>query len=239
MEKDGEMIVCINCGHPVGELYRKYGESVIKMTNCGNCNQIADKYIEFEPVVILIDLILLSKATYRHILFNGQFKNFWKLFVILILLESFMKWSTLPPSDNAHETEKNFYICSLWVILENGIYFCILRMSVLLFDTVLRRRKEELPGRCAKISKPMWKSIILASLGKFLCIPIVIWQDNSSDVALQIHSILVMGYFLLSLICSCSVVLCYSRLETTSIVLMTLLIKSLTLNHLSILVKIP
>lgn len=38
------------------------------------CHEVADKYIEFEPIVIVIDLILLSRPTYRHILYNTNFK---------------------------------------------------------------------------------------------------------------------------------------------------------------------
>uniref|UniRef100_A0A1B0C8D3 Protein ARV n=1 Tax=Lutzomyia longipalpis TaxID=7200 RepID=A0A1B0C8D3_LUTLO len=203
-KKESLAVVCINCGHPVTELYRKYGESVIKMTICANCNQIADKYIEFEPVVILIDLVLLTKSAYRHILFNGYFKNFWKLFIILVLMESYMKWMNLPAAKNNQESEKNFYICGIWILGENFLFFCILRGSVGIFEYFLKRSASTLPGRAENLSLLLWKGIILASLGKFLFVPIVIWQDNSSAFALQIHSMLVMGYFLLSLICSCS-----------------------------------
>uniref|UniRef100_A0A1B0DGL7 Protein ARV n=1 Tax=Phlebotomus papatasi TaxID=29031 RepID=A0A1B0DGL7_PHLPP len=232
MEIDSQRVVCINCGHPVGELYRKYGESA-------NCNEVADKYIEYEPVVILIDVVLLTKSAYRHILFNGQFKNFWKLFIILVLMESYMKWMRLPQTENDQESEKNFYICGFWVILENLSFFCVIRGSVFLLEKLIKTNAHREAGRPEKLSLLLWKSIILASLGKFLFVPIVIWQDNSSDFALQIHSILVMGYFLLSLICSCSVVLCYSRLEATCIVFQSLLLKSLIINHLGISIKMP
>lgn len=39
-----------------------------------NCNEIADKYIEFESIIVLIDLVLMSKPAYRHVLFNTEFK---------------------------------------------------------------------------------------------------------------------------------------------------------------------
>lgn len=38
------------------------------------CHEIADKYIEFEPIVVVIDLVLLSRPTYRHVLYNTDFK---------------------------------------------------------------------------------------------------------------------------------------------------------------------
>lgn len=36
--------------------------------------ETADKYIEFETILIVIDLILLSPLAYRHILLNTPFK---------------------------------------------------------------------------------------------------------------------------------------------------------------------
>lgn len=38
------------------------------------CHEVADKYIEFETIVIVIDLILLSRPTYRHVLYNTDFR---------------------------------------------------------------------------------------------------------------------------------------------------------------------
>lgn len=38
------------------------------------CNQKADKYLEFEPVIILVDSVLLSENAFRHVLYNRDFK---------------------------------------------------------------------------------------------------------------------------------------------------------------------
>lgn len=34
------------------------------------CGQYADKYVEMEMVLVILDLILFRKQAYRHILFN-------------------------------------------------------------------------------------------------------------------------------------------------------------------------
>jgi hypothetical protein len=34
---------------------------------------VADKYIEYDPVIIMIDLVLLNEQAYRHILYNSSF----------------------------------------------------------------------------------------------------------------------------------------------------------------------
>lgn len=39
-----------------------------------NCKEIADKYVEYDIVIIIIDLVLLNTMAYRHILLNTDFK---------------------------------------------------------------------------------------------------------------------------------------------------------------------
>lgn len=169
--------ICINCGHPVAELYIKYSETVSKIANCvrpllfrkegkksvmkllfaipkcvpakiqmisksnsilqDNCHQVADKYIEFEPLVIIIDLILLSRPTYRHVLYNINFKVslilhtaqshqltpipfsftqiYWKLILIILFLDAYISWSNRSYLFTVHNEdftkEKLFYFC--------------------------------------------------------------------------------------------------------------------------------
>jgi DNA-directed RNA polymerase subunit RPC12/RpoP len=81
--------VCVNCGKEVKSLFKKYSASVLKLTDCENCHSVADKYVEYDVVIIIIDLVLLQKVAYRHILFNVDFKNFWKLSVIILLMEAY------------------------------------------------------------------------------------------------------------------------------------------------------
>lgn len=33
-----------------------------------------DKYIEYDPVIVMIDLVLMSKEAQRHVLYNTEFK---------------------------------------------------------------------------------------------------------------------------------------------------------------------
>ncbi|CAK1577925.1 unnamed protein product [Parnassius mnemosyne] len=83
---------CVNCGEPCSALYRTYGPSVLKLTKCVGCKGIVDKYIEYDPVIVMIDLVLMSKEAQRHILYNTDFKAFWKLFIILVMLETYAVW---------------------------------------------------------------------------------------------------------------------------------------------------
>ncbi|CAH4036634.1 unnamed protein product [Pieris brassicae] len=83
---------CVNCSENVGALYRNYGPSVLKLSKCEHCKGIVDKYIEYDPVIVMIDLVLISKEAQRHIIFNTDFKAYWKLFIILMMLETYGIW---------------------------------------------------------------------------------------------------------------------------------------------------
>lgn len=65
-----EGYICINCGEFLPTLYEKYGEFHIRLSPCQHCNSIADKYIEYDNVLLFIDLILLKPTAYRHTIYN-------------------------------------------------------------------------------------------------------------------------------------------------------------------------
>ncbi|XP_050362504.1 protein ARV1 [Nymphalis io] len=83
---------CVNCGGAASALYKTYGPSVLKLTKCASCKGVVDKYIEYDPVIVMIDLVLMSKEAQRHIIYNTEFKSYWKLFIILIMLETYGVW---------------------------------------------------------------------------------------------------------------------------------------------------
>lgn len=39
-----------------------------------NCNQIVDKYIEYDITTVFIDILLLKISAYRHFIFNTEDK---------------------------------------------------------------------------------------------------------------------------------------------------------------------
>ncbi len=88
------MPVCVECGNPVNHLYIEYGKGNIRLTQCENCQSFADKYVEFEPIIIFIDMLLHKPQVYRHILFNrleyvefGVHPSLIKLTILLALFD--------------------------------------------------------------------------------------------------------------------------------------------------------
>ena len=48
---------CVECGAPVPSIVQRLGDSV-RLARCESCGHVADKYAEFEPTLIVIDLLL-------------------------------------------------------------------------------------------------------------------------------------------------------------------------------------
>lgn len=79
------------------------------MTVCPKCGKFADRYIEFDNVILFLDLLLLRPQAYRHVAFNivedslfkervniGFFSRYRKLirFIVLsVLFEVYLKWA--------------------------------------------------------------------------------------------------------------------------------------------------
>ncbi|VBB29265.1 unnamed protein product [Acanthocheilonema viteae] len=62
--------VCINCCHPSSSLFVKYSDNGIRLTSCFNCGKAVDAYIEYDTVLVVIDLMLQYIEAYRHFLMN-------------------------------------------------------------------------------------------------------------------------------------------------------------------------
>lgn len=63
-------LVCVECGAPVALLVRDYGKGNLRLAICGACNRVADKYVEYETVLLFLEVLLLRPQVYRHLLYN-------------------------------------------------------------------------------------------------------------------------------------------------------------------------
>ncbi|OQR90332.1 transmembrane protein [Achlya hypogyna] len=85
---------CVECGYVVSSTYRDYGKGNIRLTICPNCNHTVDKYVEFEAILIMIDLMLGKPQAYRHLLHNRRpllsYQQVLKMFAVIVMLD----WNT-------------------------------------------------------------------------------------------------------------------------------------------------
>ncbi|XP_030752604.1 protein ARV1 [Sitophilus oryzae] len=186
--EDQPQYFCINCGERISSLYKKYSATVLKLTECEYCKKIADKYVEYDITNVVIGLILLDNTAYRHILLNTDFKHYWKLSLILILLEAYSNMTLLNNSnvvqcDSQNQTEPSlkdfdvnvedlkFYILTINI----GISFlCFVATTYLLtriYYSYLNNNRKKAPSFILIL-----KTITLASSSIFLQLPSVIWD---------------------------------------------------------------
>jgi lipid intermediate transporter len=120
---------CVNCGHRLKELYKTYSPTIQKLSDCNYCGKIGDRLIEFEPIIIIIDLILLSSQAQRHVLYNTSCRNLYKILMVITLLESYClfmesfeknKNSFGITDESAKDPlylEKGFYLSTIQIVL--------------------------------------------------------------------------------------------------------------------------
>ncbi|EGN99180.1 hypothetical protein SERLA73DRAFT_182054 [Serpula lacrymans var. lacrymans S7.3] len=65
------MPICTNCTHPISHLYTVYQSKYnLRLEQCNKCQSFADPYVEFDHLPLILDLILLKREVYRHLLYN-------------------------------------------------------------------------------------------------------------------------------------------------------------------------
>ncbi|XP_066141937.1 protein ARV1 [Euwallacea fornicatus] len=179
---------CTNCRKATSNLYRKYSDTVLKLTECDKCKAVADKYVEYDIVIILIDVILLNTKAYRHILLNTDFKNFWKLLVIIILTESYCNWSLKSRQDGTlcckeNKTEPNLYEFDMniedlrfYVICLNSVFSYFSFVSLIYVLTLAFNKYFSIAKLEEVTFATIVKTMTLSSTGIFLQLPSIIWD---------------------------------------------------------------
>ncbi|CAR26912.1 ZYRO0C04312p [Zygosaccharomyces rouxii] len=64
-------MICIECAQPADCLFTVYSNKHIQLTDCLHCQKVVDRYVEFDNVLLFIDLLLLKSGAYRHLVYNS------------------------------------------------------------------------------------------------------------------------------------------------------------------------
>ncbi|XP_035225259.1 protein ARV1-like isoform X2 [Stegodyphus dumicola] len=143
-----------------------------------NCGAVADKYVETEWSIIIIDMFLLRSEAVRHVLFNLDLQAAWKLIILFILCDAYVKTSSsykstvkepMKHEKYINELELNFYLMCIKSFLD---YFIFASLVVV----VLYHSQVENIERFS--SKYLFHSIIIASYGKLFMLPVLVWSKD-------------------------------------------------------------
>lgn len=87
-------MICIHCAAPAESLFVIYSNNFIQLSDCPNCKETVDDYVELDNILLFIDLLLLKPGAYRHLVFNTAIERhtLWRLWIVLLTLEIYLKW---------------------------------------------------------------------------------------------------------------------------------------------------
>nr|XP_022329190.1 protein ARV1-like isoform X1 [Crassostrea virginica]XP_022332850.1 protein ARV1-like isoform X1 [Crassostrea virginica] len=187
---------CINCGRGASDLFKDYNNGIIKMKHCIQCSAVIDKYIEYDPVVISLDILLLNRKALRHVLFNSNIKGYWKYIILLLMFDAFVKLTLqrakgeITPVNPTYiiysATEWDFYKNCLLASVELSSVVFVISLLVLVFSQI------HVPAISSKEDPSLlnWKDIvralILSNFGKTLVILVVLCGTQNSDTFIQL-----------------------------------------------------
>ncbi|PVD25752.1 hypothetical protein C0Q70_13412 [Pomacea canaliculata] len=185
MARKQAMNVC-HCGQPVKELYRDFKKGIIKIAHCSYCKQVADKYIEYDEVIIFLDILLLQQTAYRHVLVNSKIKGYWRFLLVLWLCDALTKLvqrkadvsspGLQPDHVFYYALELAFYKDYLLSAAESFIFVVItLALLAARYWMVFGNIKTFKP-------KDVIQAVIVSSMGRLLVIPALIWGQTYSTI---------------------------------------------------------
>ncbi|XP_071503010.1 protein ARV1-like [Diadema antillarum] len=171
---------CIECGSSAEEVHREYGNGIIKISHCVSCKQVVDKYVEFDPVIILLDALLFKPQAYRHILFNNVISFHWRISIVCLLCDAYMKWAHSSGDSNQDDSRPFLHYALQWdfyaMFLVAGLELAGFMLGVIGMCWIYAKythRDLWLSGYCCLL-----RALLLSSAGKLLVIPAVIWGEN-------------------------------------------------------------
>jgi len=216
---------CIHCLTPCDSLYRTYGSSTIKLSQCSNCQRDVDPYCEREWLLIVLDCIALREEAYRHVLMHriadlDLESNLYRNGILMIcssLLRSYILSNTQKDPtfhiNGAQTTHLPFceiiLTCLIQLFTSVALVYCFLltlQNCNLLLVPICRDNDPASTAMVAAKSDRIYApslmaqayaAILLPTACQVITILVQLWED--SDTVLQLGSLLIFSYQWMSL----------------------------------------
>ncbi|XP_046571183.1 protein ARV1-like [Haliotis rubra] len=198
---------CISCGKPADELYRDFKGGIIKISHCSSCDEVVDKYIEYEPVIIYLDALLLKLPAFRHILINTVQTAIWKFTLVILLCEAFIRllqdrYAKVPMAGPI-KPDYVFYSALEWNLYYNYAVsageLMIFLMAVVTVLFILQRKRGGGPQHPQLNIQLVVRALIWSNFGKVLVIPVMLWGQTYSAIYLSLSRAYVLACYVQAL----------------------------------------
>jgi len=151
------------------ELHRK--SNILKLMLCSSCGQVADKYIECDGPLLLIDLALQTKEAYRHVLFNGGYTPLIVRMALLTLIcDGYIEWAHSTFPGEFFEQEYEFYMMCLKIFIALMMF-----LGVVLSPCLIRSCSSKF--NCGKLVL----GLLLSYCSRFCNLIALLWAPKSSS----------------------------------------------------------
>lgn len=193
-------MICVECTNlDIKCLYSQFKSKYIKLTVCEKCGKLADKYIEYDNVLLFLDVLLLKPQAYHHVAYNlveasvfvtaddyaaispkkqPSYRTMMRYFILLILFEVYLNW--------AYEEKNSYHSIMMQIVLQKS--------SILQY--------------CFFITQLVIEKMTLCSLLYFMFVNLLGWGKNPNTNLPALYqrqyyiSVLVVAVFM-SLIVKC------------------------------------
>lgn len=211
-------MICVECTNPnIKLLFTEFKSKYIQMSVCPECGKLADKYIEFDYVILFLDVLLLKPQAYRHLAYNvveeaifankkalsffERYKLLLRYAALTVLFEVYLNWAY----EEKHETHSVIvervlqkpvplqYLFFIYQQLAERIVLCTLIDTC--FRTFIGWGKEPNRNLPPALQRGYLISVLLLTVFMSLsikCIPIImlIWPYDNHSVASIVVDIL-------------------------------------------------
>lgn len=170
---------CVECGceENGSSSYVQYSEGSIRLKRCVRCAKLVDKYIEFEWILIIIDIILFRVQAYRHVLRNVRVSTnrYLRLYLLGILIRSYIQLYILL-QQHEHDIislEAALRVAGELVGLALVEQLLLIAAVKVLAAMVLRESLGVLQ---------ILRAVIISNYSIVICVPMTIWEYPFSFV---------------------------------------------------------
>lgn len=179
--------VCIECGDNAAAQFRRFSETVVKLEQCESCGENVDKYVEFDGVLVSLDVLLHRKPAFRHVLFNRDFNAHWKLGIVFLICTSYTRWSSSRIIYGEDGVSSNLPAAHqldalLLYAMELKFYLMFLLSALDLFVFILSTScLSRIFSAHPKVPFPVFaRGLVLFSYARLVAVPLLIWGEAES-----------------------------------------------------------
>jgi len=180
------MKVCINCGErlldkrgrPLDQVYDKEmsdKSGIIRLVECRICGTVADKYIEYEGCVLLLDLALQHLPAFRHTLLNQIRQTLvLKMVLLTLIVDGYVRWYFSAGGGVFFEREAEFYELTGLAVISLAT-FLLTSILIVAANTLWSQRNLANYGR-------LLMGLLFAYCVRFLKLVALLWGGTSAPV---------------------------------------------------------